>query len=88
MGMLKLFIFFLNLFAEITAFSDRYEEFSKINTEILGVSIDSVVHSLFYLFNDVYAQAVVTLMNSTFFLCTDNLNVLILMEKPCAWLSL
>ncbi|KAL5214019.1 hypothetical protein ABZP36_003171 [Zizania latifolia] len=29
-------------FAEITAFSDRYEEFEKINTEILGVSIDSV----------------------------------------------
>jgi peroxiredoxin (alkyl hydroperoxide reductase subunit C) len=29
--------------AEITAFSDRYEEFEKINTEVLGVSIDSVV---------------------------------------------
>jgi alkyl hydroperoxide reductase subunit AhpC len=28
---------------EITAFSDRYEEFEKLNTEILGVSIDSVV---------------------------------------------
>uniref|UniRef100_A0A0D3FVQ4 thioredoxin-dependent peroxiredoxin n=1 Tax=Oryza barthii TaxID=65489 RepID=A0A0D3FVQ4_9ORYZ len=28
--------------AEITAFSDRYEEFEKINTEVLGVSIDSV----------------------------------------------
>jgi len=26
---------------EITAFSDRYEEFSKINTEVLGVSVDS-----------------------------------------------
>ncbi|HEY9907478.1 MAG TPA: peroxiredoxin [Thermosynechococcaceae cyanobacterium] len=26
---------------EITAFSDRYEEFSKIGTEILGVSVDS-----------------------------------------------
>jgi len=29
--------------AEITAFSDRYEEFSKLNTEVLGVSVDSVV---------------------------------------------
>lgn len=28
---------------EITAFSDRYEEFQKLNTEVLGVSIDSVV---------------------------------------------
>nr|CAD1836771.1 unnamed protein product [Ananas comosus var. bracteatus] len=27
---------------EITAFSDRYAEFEKVNTEILGVSIDSV----------------------------------------------
>ncbi|KAK6145735.1 hypothetical protein DH2020_022555 [Rehmannia glutinosa] len=27
---------------EITAFSDRYEEFEKLNTEVLGVSIDSV----------------------------------------------
>jgi len=26
---------------EITAFSDRYEEFKAINTEILGVSVDS-----------------------------------------------
>ena len=26
---------------EITAFSDRYEDFSAINTEILGVSVDS-----------------------------------------------
>ena len=26
---------------EITAFSDRYDEFSAINTEILGVSVDS-----------------------------------------------
>lgn len=26
---------------EITAFSDRYEEFKSINTEILGVSVDS-----------------------------------------------
>ena len=33
----------LILCAEITAFSDRYSEFEKINTEVLGVSIDSVV---------------------------------------------
>jgi peroxiredoxin 2/4 len=26
---------------EITAFSDRYEEFKSINTEVLGVSVDS-----------------------------------------------
>ncbi|TPX29806.1 peroxiredoxin [Cylindrospermopsis raciborskii] len=26
---------------EITAFSDRYEEFKKLNTEVLGVSVDS-----------------------------------------------
>eukprot|EP00241_Pyramimonas_parkeae_P010534 CAMPEP_0114224596 /NCGR_PEP_ID=MMETSP0058-20121206/197_1 /TAXON_ID=36894 /ORGANISM="Pyramimonas parkeae, CCMP726" /LENGTH=243 /DNA_ID=CAMNT_0001335093 /DNA_START=91 /DNA_END=822 /DNA_ORIENTATION=- len=26
---------------EITAFSDRYEEFSSLNTEVLGVSVDS-----------------------------------------------
>ena len=26
---------------EIIAFSDRYEEFTKINTEILGISVDS-----------------------------------------------
>ncbi|HEY9844790.1 MAG TPA: peroxiredoxin [Candidatus Caenarcaniphilales bacterium] len=26
---------------EITAFSDRYEEFKKLNTEILGISVDS-----------------------------------------------
>jgi alkyl hydroperoxide reductase subunit AhpC len=31
------------VFAEITAFSDRHEEFEKLNTEVLGVSIDSVV---------------------------------------------
>ncbi|KAF3790562.1 2-Cys peroxiredoxin BAS1-like [Nymphaea thermarum] len=29
-------------FAEITAFSDRYSEFEKLNTEVLGVSVDSV----------------------------------------------
>ncbi|CAL9107238.1 unnamed protein product, partial [Musa acuminata var. zebrina] len=28
---------------EITAFSDRYSDFEKLNTEILGVSVDSVV---------------------------------------------
>ncbi|KAF8397961.1 hypothetical protein HHK36_016887 [Tetracentron sinense] len=32
---------------EITAFSDRHSDFEKINTEILGISIDSVV-SWFY----------------------------------------
>ena len=26
---------------EITAFSDRYQDFSSLNTEILGVSVDS-----------------------------------------------
>jgi peroxiredoxin (alkyl hydroperoxide reductase subunit C) len=31
---------------EITAFSDRYEEFSNLNTEILGVSVDSVFSHL------------------------------------------
>ncbi|XP_076893639.1 2-Cys peroxiredoxin BAS1, chloroplastic-like [Bidens hawaiensis] len=31
---------------EITAFSDRYAEFEKINTEILGVSVDSVFSHL------------------------------------------
>lgn len=31
------------LFAEITAFSDRYAEFEALNTEVLGVSVDSVV---------------------------------------------
>ncbi|KAK4725191.1 hypothetical protein R3W88_027970 [Solanum pinnatisectum] len=31
---------------EITAFSDRYEEFEKVNTEILGVSVDSVFSHL------------------------------------------
>lgn len=39
-----LFLLFFNFFmTEITAFSDRYEEFQKLNTEVLGVSIDSVV---------------------------------------------
>ncbi|PHT98785.1 2-Cys peroxiredoxin BAS1, chloroplastic [Capsicum chinense] len=31
---------------EITAFSDRYAEFEKVNTEILGVSVDSVFSHL------------------------------------------
>lgn len=31
---------------EITAFSDRYEEFSSLNTEILGVSVDSTFSHL------------------------------------------
>lgn len=35
---------------EITAFSDRYEEFEKVNTEILGVSVDSVVSILCFNF--------------------------------------
>ncbi|KAH0943895.1 hypothetical protein HID58_003532 [Brassica napus] len=29
---------------EITAFSDRYAEFEKLNTEVLGVSVDSVAN--------------------------------------------
>ncbi len=29
------------LYAEITAFSDRHKEFAEINTEVLGVSVDS-----------------------------------------------
>ncbi|KAH7430585.1 hypothetical protein KP509_08G004700 [Ceratopteris richardii] len=31
---------------EITAFSDRYEEFEKLNTEVLGISTDSVFSHL------------------------------------------
>jgi peroxiredoxin (alkyl hydroperoxide reductase subunit C) len=31
---------------EIIAFSDRYEEFSKLNTEVLGTSVDSVFSHL------------------------------------------
>ncbi|KAA3464051.1 2-Cys peroxiredoxin BAS1, chloroplastic-like [Gossypium australe] len=42
---------------EITAFSDRYEEFEKLNTEILGVSIDSVVSSLVYSKKCLYLSA-------------------------------
>ncbi|XVE61413.1 hypothetical protein DITRI_Ditri06bG0037800 [Diplodiscus trichospermus] len=37
---------------EITAFSDRYGEFEKLNTEILGVSIDSVFSHLAWVQTD------------------------------------
>ncbi|KAG9135695.1 hypothetical protein Leryth_002426 [Lithospermum erythrorhizon] len=37
---------------EITAFSDRYEEFENINTEVLGVSIDSVFSHLAWVQTD------------------------------------
>ncbi|KAL7096461.1 hypothetical protein ACP275_10G080700 [Erythranthe tilingii] len=37
---------------EITAFSDRYEEFSKLNTEVLGVSVDSVFSHLAWVQTD------------------------------------
>ncbi|XP_022766983.1 2-Cys peroxiredoxin BAS1-like, chloroplastic isoform X2 [Durio zibethinus] len=37
---------------EITAFSDRYEEFEKLNTEILGVSTDSVFSHLAWVQTD------------------------------------
>ncbi|WMV06981.1 hypothetical protein MTR67_000366 [Solanum verrucosum] len=37
---------------EITAFSDRYEEFKNVNTEILGVSIDSVFSHLAWVQTD------------------------------------
>uniref|UniRef100_K3YZR3 Thioredoxin domain-containing protein n=1 Tax=Setaria italica TaxID=4555 RepID=K3YZR3_SETIT len=39
-------------FINITAFSDRYEEFEKLNTEILGVSIDSVFSHLAWVQTD------------------------------------
>lgn len=32
---------------EITAFSDRHAEFEALNTEILAVSVDSVVGAFF-----------------------------------------
>ncbi|XP_078448206.1 2-Cys peroxiredoxin BAS1-like, chloroplastic [Wolffia australiana] len=35
-----------------TAFSDRYAEFKKLNTEILGVSIDSVFSHLAWVQTD------------------------------------
>lgn len=37
---------------EITAFSDRHAKFEKLNTEILGVSIDSVVGDFPMLFQN------------------------------------
>lgn len=37
-----------SVFAEITAFSDRYGEFEKLDTEVIGVSTDSVVIILYY----------------------------------------
>ncbi len=37
---------------EITAFSDRYEEFSSRNTEVLGVSVDSEYSHLAWLQTD------------------------------------
>jgi peroxiredoxin (alkyl hydroperoxide reductase subunit C) len=37
---------------EITAFSDRYEEFKKINTEVLGVSVDSQFSHLAWIQTD------------------------------------
>ncbi|KAI3822696.1 hypothetical protein L1987_10292 [Smallanthus sonchifolius] len=37
---------------EITAFSDRYAEFEKINTEILGISVDSVFSHLAWVQTD------------------------------------
>ncbi len=37
---------------EITAFSDRYEEFKKLNTEVLGVSVDSEFSHLTWIQTD------------------------------------
>ena len=37
---------------EITAFSDRYEEFNRLNTEILGVSVDSEFSHLAWIQTD------------------------------------
>ncbi len=37
---------------EIIAFSDRYEEFSKLNTEVLGVSVDSEFSHLAWIQTD------------------------------------
>lgn len=37
---------------EITAFSDRYEQFQKLNTEVLGVSTDSVFSHLAWVQTD------------------------------------
>lgn len=37
---------------EIIAFSDRYEEFKKVNTEVLGVSVDSEFSHLAWIQSD------------------------------------
>jgi peroxiredoxin 2/4 len=37
---------------EITAFSDRYDEFKKLNTEVLGVSVDSQFSHLAWIQTD------------------------------------
>ena len=37
---------------EIIAFSDRYEEFKKLNTEVLGVSVDSAFSHLAWIQTD------------------------------------
>ena len=37
---------------EVSAFSDRYEEFKTLNTEILGVSVDSVFSHLAWIQTD------------------------------------
>jgi len=37
---------------EIIAFSDRYEEFKKLNTEVLGVSVDSEFSHLAWIQSD------------------------------------
>lgn len=37
---------------EITAFSDRYAEFEKLNTEVLGISVDSVFSHLAWVQTD------------------------------------
>ncbi len=37
---------------EVTAFSDRYEEFSKLNTEVFGISVDSEFSHLAWIQTD------------------------------------
>lgn len=37
---------------EITAFSDKYDEFAKLNTEVLGVSVDSQFSHLAWIQTD------------------------------------
>lgn len=37
---------------EVIAFSDRYEEFKRLNTEVLGVSVDSVFSHLAWIQTD------------------------------------